>query len=224
MMADGMHLTTLRQLVGSVVVPELMGYTHQQLADACMSLSLPEPSGEGTKRERVSQSFAALPDADLPIVAEQILTQTLAGASTRNAIQDVLWAEGSLETPKRTRREIARDLDLADLLHNADRFTVLLGRLWVLDDDPFSWLGESTNSLRDRIERHVFHKPRDWTTEELFEQLGALEATRRQVHTIPGGAGLCRYLLDEPAQRHIVRSTTVTHAASSRSMSSSKPR
>ena len=84
-----------------------MGYTHQQLADACMSLGLPEPPGEGTKRERVSQSFAALPDADLPIVAEQILARALADAFTRNAIQDVLWAEGSLEMSKRTRREVA---------------------------------------------------------------------------------------------------------------------
>src|SRR6266568_5147063 len=137
MMATGMDLVKLRQLVGSVVVPELTGYTHRQLDDACVGLGLPEPPGEGTKRERVSQSFAALPDADLPMVAEQILAQALADASSRNAIQDVLWAEGSLEMPKRTRREIARDLDLGGLVHNVDRITALLGRLWVLDDDMF---------------------------------------------------------------------------------------
>ena len=80
-----------------------------------------EPPDEGTKYERVSQSFAALPDGDLPTVAEQILAQLSVDATTRNAIQDVLWAgQGSLEMPKRTRREIARDLDLADLVHNVD--------------------------------------------------------------------------------------------------------
>src|SRR6266566_1081087 len=203
-MADGMDLATLRQLVGSVVVPVLTGYTHQQLGDACVSLGLPEPPGEGTKRERVSQSFAALPDADLPIVAEQILVQALADAPTRNAIQDVLWAEGSLEMPKRTRREIARDLDLAALVHNFDRFMTLLGRLWVLDDDPFSWLGESTNSLRDRIERHVFRNPSDWTTEELLEQLGAFEATDARFTRFLEGLVSADTVLDEPAQRHIV--------------------
>jgi AbiJ N-terminal domain 3 len=203
-MADGMDLTTLRQLVGSVVVQDLTGYTHRRLGDACVSLGLPEPPGEGTKRERVSQSFAALPDADLPMVAEQILAQALADASSRNAIQDVLWAEGSLEMPKRTRREIARDLDLADLVHNVDRFTALLGRLWVLDDDMFSWLSESTTSLRARIDRHVFRNPGDWNTEELFEQLGAFEATDARFTRFLEGLVSADTVLDESAQRHIV--------------------
>ena len=80
---------------------------------------MPEPpgEGEGTKRERVDRSFAALPDADLPVVAERILVSELPlplDAATRNAIEDVLWAgQGATEVPKRTRREIARDLDLA---------------------------------------------------------------------------------------------------------------
>jgi len=204
MMATGMDFATLRQLVGSVVVPELTGYTHRQLGDACVSLGLPEPPGEGTKRVRVSQSFAALPDAELPMVAEQILAQALADASTRNAIQDMLWAEGSLEMPKRTRREIARDLDLADLVHNFDRFMTILGRLWVLDDDPFSWLGESTNSLRDRIEHHVFHNRGGWTTEDLFEQLGVFEATDARFTRFLEGLVSADTVLDEPAQRHIV--------------------
>ena len=38
-------------------------------------------------------------------------------AGTRNAIQDVVWTAGPhLEIPKRTRREIARDLDLDEFL------------------------------------------------------------------------------------------------------------
>ena len=205
-MAAGMDLALLRQLVGSVVVPELTGYTHRQLGEACVSLGLPEPppESEGSKRERVSQSFAALPDADLPMVAQQILAQALADASIRNAIQDILWAEGSLEMPKRNRREIARDLDLADLVLNVDRFTTLLGRLWVLDDDPFTWLAESTTSLRARIEQHVFRNPGDWTTEELFEQLGAFEATDARFTRFVEGLVSADTVPDEAAQRHIV--------------------
>ena len=96
---------------------------------------MPEPPDEGSKRERVDHSFAALSDAELPKVAERILDNALADAETRNAIQDELWAgQGTPEIPKRTRREIARDLDLADLVYDTDRFMTLLGRLWVLDD------------------------------------------------------------------------------------------
>jgi hypothetical protein len=46
-------------------------YTHAQLGEACERLGLPQ-SPEGTKHERVSHSFAALPHADLPMVAERI--------------------------------------------------------------------------------------------------------------------------------------------------------
>jgi hypothetical protein len=122
-MAGGMDFVVLRQLAGDVVA-RLAGHnTHRELGEACERLGLPEPpgEGEGTKRYRVDHSFAALPDADLPMVAERILTSQMPpDAATRNAIQDVLWVgQGSLEIPRRTRHEITRDLDLADLVHNA---------------------------------------------------------------------------------------------------------
>src|SRR5271165_6693438 len=52
-MATGMDLALLRQLVGSVVVPELKSYAHPQLGDACVRLGLPEPppESEGTKHQ-----------------------------------------------------------------------------------------------------------------------------------------------------------------------------
>ena len=172
-----MDLVALRQAVEKAVQGLTM-YTHAELGEACERLGLPQPP-EGTKRERVNTSFAALSDADLPMVAERILMGQLPlDAATRNAIQDVLWAgRDAYEIPTRTRREIARDLDLADLVDNADRFTALLNRLWVLDDDPFgglthALLGGPTTGLRGQIERHVFRNPGDWTTEYLFEQLG----------------------------------------------------
>lgn len=163
-MTGDTDLVALRRLVESVVVPGLMGFTHAMLGEACERLGLPEPSGEGegTKRERVNTSFAALSDADLPMVAERVLMGELPlDAAARNAIQDVLWAgRGAYEIPKRTRHEIARDLDLADLVYDADRFTALLNRLWVLDDDPFAWLTQAlldgpATGLRGQILRRV---------------------------------------------------------------------
>ena len=203
----------LRQLIESVVVPGLTGYTHAMLGEACERLGLPEPpgEGEGTKRERVNTSFAALSDADLPMVAERILMGQLPlDAATRNAIQDVLWAgRDAYEIPTRTRREIARDLDHADLVDNADRFTALLNRLWVLDDDPFgglthALLGGPTTGSRGQIERHVFRNPGDWTTEYLFEQLGAFDAGDTRFALFLEGLVSADVIPDEPAQRHIV--------------------
>lgn len=203
-----MDLVTLRQLVGSVVAG-LMGYTHRDLAEACERLGLPEPPGqdEGTKRERINHRFAALSDGDLPVVAERILTGRMlqVDAATRNAIQDVLWAaQGAPEIAKRTRREIARDLNLADLVYDAGRFTALLDRLWVLDNDPFEWLTGTATGLRAQIERHVFRNPGDWSAEELFEQLGAFEAGDTRFARFLEGMVSADVIPDEPAQRHIV--------------------
>src|SRR6266567_5083380 len=100
-MADGMDLVELRRILG-IVVGGLGGrYRHADLGEACVGLGLPEPPDEGTKYERVSHSFAALPDTDLPLVAERVLDQLSVDAVIRNAIQDILWADqGTLEMPK----------------------------------------------------------------------------------------------------------------------------
>jgi hypothetical protein len=106
-MADGMDLAELRDAVGKAMQGLTM-FRHAELDEAFERLGLPQTS-EGTKSERVSQSFAALPDTALPMVAERILTsqQLHVDAVTCNAIQDVLWAaQDTREIPKRTWREI----------------------------------------------------------------------------------------------------------------------
>jgi hypothetical protein len=84
-------------------------WTHQEMGVECERLGLPEPppaANECAKRDRVSRSVAALPDVDLPMVAERILMGTIPlskGPATRYAIEDVLWSgQGSPEIPKRT--------------------------------------------------------------------------------------------------------------------------
>lgn len=204
-MAGDVDLEQLRDLLEPVVMG-LASYTHKELGAECVRLGLPEPPGEseGTKRERVSQSFADLPDSDLPEVAQRVLGQISVGAATRNAIQDVLWAgQGAIDIPKRTRRDIARALDLTDLVYDADRFMVLLDRLWVLDDD-LSWFTESTTSLRARIVRHVFRNPGDWSTADLFDQLGVFDATDTRIARFFSGLVSPDVVPDEPAQRRIV--------------------
>jgi hypothetical protein len=73
-MAGDLDLVALRRLVGNVIT-SLSGYTHRELGDACQRLGMPVLTEEGTKRERVARSFAALPNADLPMVASRVLSQ-----------------------------------------------------------------------------------------------------------------------------------------------------
>jgi very-short-patch-repair endonuclease len=200
-----MDLVELREAVG-MAIQGLTAYPHTVLDEVFERLGLP-PSG-GTKRERVSQSLAALSDADLPMVAERILTsQDLQlDAATRNAIEDVLWAaQDAYEIPKRTRREIARDLDLADLVYDADRFRALLERWWVLGDDPFvRMLTGAPTGLAADIERHVFRNPGDWSTEDLFDRLGAFDAYDTRFARFLEGLVSADVVPDEPSQQHIV--------------------
>ncbi|GGT77656.1 hypothetical protein GCM10010207_87500 [Streptomyces atratus] len=176
--------------------------THKTLTETFTVLSMP-PTDEGSKRERVERSFAQVPDSDLLQLAERFLQTQDVGAATRNQLQDALWAEASPpEIPMRTRREIARALDPTVLVQHPARFMKMLDRFWVINDDPFSELlspGQG-RSLRSRIERHFIRNP-DWSTEELFEALGAFEASDGRFARFIEAAVAGDVLLDESAQR-----------------------
>jgi hypothetical protein len=95
----------------------------------CEELGLPVPPVEGSKRERVTASFTALADADLPAVARKLLLRHPPDAATRNQIQDVLWSDQSFPSiPKRYRREVARRLNSEELYGDARRFDELLAK------------------------------------------------------------------------------------------------
>jgi AbiJ N-terminal domain 3 len=202
-------LGRLRELLQPIVM-RLASYTHKELAGEVIRVGLPEPPGEsfGSKADRVRESLASVSDADLPAVAEQILMSHLSvDPTTRNAIQDIIWAgQSTVEIPKRTRREIARSLDLADLVYDSTRFMDLLDSLWVLDNgDLFSVVfSPSAMSLRALIEQHVFRNPEDWTTEYLFEQLGVFDAPNARVARFLAGLVSPDVVPDEPTQRRIV--------------------
>ena len=147
-MSGGMDLDALRELVGSVLNDFAALWRHQDIGVECERLGLPEPPPEGecSKRVRVARSLAALPDAGLPSVAERIVSGTMplsSGPAARFAIEDVLWAgRGFTDIPKKTRREIARDLDrvLDVLTRKADRFMALLERPVARERQPARFL------------------------------------------------------------------------------------
>ncbi|OYP19203.1 hypothetical protein CFC35_35870 [Streptomyces sp. FBKL.4005] len=176
MTKDG-HRTALRRLLGDVTA--LLGdrNTHKTLTEAFAVLGMP-PVDEGSKRECVERSFAQVPDSDLLQLAERWLQTQSFDASTRNQLQDAVWAETSPpEIPMRTRRELARAINTTALVQHAARFMAMLDRFWILDDDPLAaWsFTPSTTSLRARIEQHLIRNS-DWSAEDLFEALGAFEA------------------------------------------------
>jgi len=196
--------TALRRLLGNVTA--LLGdrNTHKTLTEAFAVLGMP-PVDEGSKRERLERSFAQVPDSDLLLLAERWLQTQSFDTSTRNQLQDALWAEASPpEIPMRTRRELARAINPTVLVQHAARFMAMLDRFWILDDDPLAaWsFTPSTTSLRARIERHLIRNP-DWSAEDLFEALGAFEAGDARFARFLEATVAADVLLDETVQRHL---------------------
>lgn len=189
-----------------VAIRQLVDFeTHATIDGALARLGLPKATSGSTKRELVNASLDAALEDQLPEVAERVLAQLRPEPIMRNRIQEALWS--LTETPhvdKRARREIAKALDIEDLLHNRDRFMGLLDSLWILDTDPFGeHLGRS-NGLRQQIDQHVVRTPGDWSVEDLFEQLGAFDASGPRFATFLEGLVSADVVPDEPAQRHLV--------------------
>ncbi|MFB8127043.1 hypothetical protein ACFVG1_11950 [Streptomyces bacillaris] len=192
----------LRRLLSDVTAGLGDQHTHKTMTQALVDLGLP-PVEEGSKRERVERSLAQATDGRLLQVAERFLKTQRTDAPTRNLLQDAIWAAASPpEIPLRTRRELARALAPGDLVQHGTRFMALLDRFWHLDDDLWS-LGPSTRSLRARIERH-FLRNTDWPVEELFEQLGAFDASDARFARFAEALVAGDVLLDETVQRRLI--------------------
>jgi hypothetical protein len=203
--AGDIEIAALRGIVRSVAYRVGQSATHATLDEALDQLGLPASTSEGSKADRTDSSVAAVPDEELPEVARKILDSYQGlDAVTRNRLQDLRWAEQSHPSiPKRVRREVARALLWDDLLDHYDRFRTLLGALFVLDDDPFGGYIGADRSLSARIDQHV-HRNSDWTVEELFDALGAIDVPDRRFALLLEGIVSGETIPDEDAQRRLV--------------------
>jgi hypothetical protein len=156
------EFSRLRELLHGPIVGLSNRGTHDELPSICETLGLPIPSFTGTKRQWMDASYASLPDAELPRVAECFLRFFPPSAALRNVLQDLLWADSpGPEIPKRFRREIAQGLTPEDLYLHQGRFDELLDRLWIIDDNSFAAF-LSGEGVRAEIQRHVHRNPGDW--------------------------------------------------------------
>lgn len=206
-MVDIRDRSALRTLVGEFVAG-LGCLTHRELTPAFERLGMPPvPEDAGSKRERIELSFSQVPDAELPQVTRRVLEQSLVHVrqSIRYQLEDLLWEEAAPpRVPKKARRELARALDLPELAQNHAPFLRLLDRLWITEepdpslDDLLN--GRRSTPLRDRIERHVFRNPGDWSAEVLFENLGVFEAGDARFTRFLEGLVSADVLLNEDLQ------------------------
>ncbi|WP_051939304.1 AbiJ-related protein [Phaeacidiphilus oryzae] len=203
----------LRQAV-EAAVRGLHTCTHRELTALCPQLALPPLPAEGTKWERLSASLAGLRDVDLPQVAQRILDARPTSISRADlfAVENALWATlPTMEIPGRVRRDLSRALDLGLLIYRPDRFEHLLEQWWILDGDPLAgWAGPMARSLRDRITQHVFRNPQDWTTEDLFEHLGAFGTAHARFSGFLEGLVSSQNVPDVSAQTRIVQAANPT--------------
>ena len=155
--------------------------THSELPALCARLGLPAPPpAEGiSKRDRLLAAVDEASNHTLQIVAQKYIAEIRPRATVRNRLQDVIWSDDvGPKISKRIRRELAQALTCEDLYLDAGHFDALVASLWVVDDDPIDVIfGVQHQSLRAAIDRHVHKNPGDWTPEELFQKLGAYEAS-----------------------------------------------
>lgn len=202
-----MDLQRLRGLIEGVCVTLYQRYGHEDLPALCERLGLPSPPPKerATKHERLTASLRACPDDRLPYVAQAVLDNEPLIAPQQMELQDIVWLGGDyVAIPGRTRRELAKELDLSDHLQYPDRFMILLDSLWDLGEDEFNVWGPHLGTLRSDIQRHVIGFRGDWSTEDLFEQLRAFEAPHARFGRFLEGLAAPEVLPDEQAQRRFV--------------------
>lgn len=210
-----MTSATLRDVLRPLVVALKDSGTHEVLPSICARLGIPFVAERSSKRERMSDSFDALPDTKLPYAAERLLELHPPSPRERNRIQDLVWAAAAgPELPKRFRRELARAMDASavDLYLDPNRFDALLESLWVLDggSDPMELLTSGVDRfLRAEIDQHVHRNPEDWSVEYLFDKLGVFEASDRRFALFLEGLASSEVRPDEASQRQFVEVVNV---------------
>jgi hypothetical protein len=203
-----MNFSLLRKTLAPLIGGLSSSGTHDALPSICEEIGLPDPYEGNSKSDRMRKSFEALPDRDLPIVAKNFLRVHPPSPSTRKEIEDILWSDYSgPKIPKKHRRELAKALSIDDLYLDVERFDRLLETLWVIGpaDPMVSIFGGTDRSLRAAIDQHIYRNPEDWSVEQFFDKIGALDACDRRFVLFVEGLASADVRPDEEEQRRFAR-------------------
>lgn len=202
-----MDLVQLRALLFNDMERLKEHCSHTTLTQLCAEIGLPDAASVGgSKRDRLWASLKATTDAALPMIAERILALHPPRTKLRNTIQDVMWTDAGYPViPKKYRHQVARALNSENHFLNVGGFDSLIERLFVLRDEELELLaGPQNDSLAARIQQHVYRNLDDWSAEQLFEELGAFEATDRRFALFLEGLASANVRPDEVEQRRVV--------------------
>ncbi|SDY64862.1 hypothetical protein SAMN04487939_104245 [Lysobacter sp. yr284] len=203
-----MDLQRLKTYVLGAVAYELDGHTHRGITEKLIELQLPSDL-PGSKKERIQQALEGIDDGALPGLAKHLIATGGLRPADRNAIEDALWTDADYPAiRKRTRREIAAALNVTDLFIDARKFDALLSRLWVLrNDSTWTFLADITgedDSLYAEIAYHIHGASGCWSVLDLFDKLGAFEASDRRFALFLEGLASPDIRPDEESQRRFV--------------------
>lgn len=204
-----MDFDRLRILVRQQIVLISSSKTHKNIEATCADLGMPRPPQEDvSKREKMLESFDGVANTEIQSLAEKVLELYPPHPQVRNQIQDLLWADGGYPNiPKRFRRELANALPIEELYLDLKAFDKLLRGLWVLEGDFASdILGlDPAGSLYREVKRHVYDNPGDWSTEQLFDELGVYDSSSRRFALFIEGLASSNVRPDETSQRWFVQ-------------------
>ena len=197
-----MDYVELRRLIKAIVVAKSV--THRTLYEYCESMGLNtafQPEGN-SKAERLAEVVDKTPDESLCQVGHTLLAYEQLSADRRNALQDLLWPPCK-EISKRCRREIAESLSIDDLFRDSGAFDNLLINLFVMQrsSDIFAF-GQGADL--DLIDRHVHRNPGDWSVEDLWKYVGAIDCSDRRFAMFMEGLAHGDVQLSVERQRHFV--------------------
>jgi very-short-patch-repair endonuclease len=150
--------------------------THSTLADACSELGMTSQIDDdtGSKRDRVFARLTGKSPRDIAAIAEQVGAR-YGKFDLEEAALKVLEADDPPLT-EITRRDVARCFDPPSLSGELGLLD-LLRRIWPVDAMG-DWF-RLRRSLADAIHQYMVRND-DWSTEDLFEELGALSCSRKR--------------------------------------------
>ncbi len=201
-----MNVSDLREFLRPIAGSFKDSSTYVAMPSFCATIGLPPPPEAGSKRGRLEGAFDLLADEAVHSFGQLLIDQGRVTGDARNALQELLWAGRPWpEVSKRVRREIARAVDQLGLYRDGKQFDALLDSLFVIGGDVFAEIfgGRPNQGLRHQIQQHV-HRNSDWSTEKLFDELGAFGISDRRFALLIEGLASADVRIDAEDQHAFV--------------------